>query len=197
MSVLYTCGNINLNTVRLVAIAIRTLIEQNTSDPISKVVLFSSHEALKDNLFTEQVDLYREFLGNEIRIEVVPLSSDGIGKAEDFTAVFKEDSLKYVDLTNGQKSVTAQLYLTASLLRIENIYYISLLFPPREIPDEPVWGQHYEYIQLPPFTGIADLSRLSYFDLIFYIEEIDKIFAGVPESSFLKRIGDDLRKSIL
>lgn len=196
MSVLYTCGSTNLNTVRLVAIAIKTLTEQNRSTPISKVVLFSSPESLKDNLFAEQVSLYEAFLGNQIRIEKVPLSSDGIGKAEDFAAVFKENRLKYVDLTNGQKSVTAQLYLTASLLRIENIYYISLLFPPREIPDEPVWGQHYEYIQLPPFTGIADLSRLSYFDLIFYLEEIDKIFSGVSESSFLKRISNDLRKSI-
>ncbi|MCT7949021.1 hypothetical protein NG798_04410 [Ancylothrix sp. C2] len=196
MSVLYTCGNPNLNTVKLVALAIKTLAEQNQSNPISKVVLFSSPETLIDNLFTEQVNLYKAFLGNQIRIEQVPLSNDGIGRAEHFTAVFKEDSIKYVDLTNGQKSVTAQLYLTASLLRLKNIYYISLLCPPKEIPDEPVWGQHYEYVQLPPFTGIADISRLSYFDLIFYLEEIEKIFAGVPEDSFLKRISNDLKKSI-
>ncbi len=196
MSVLYTCGNTNLKTVELVAIAIKTLTEQNQSNPISKVVLFSSPETLIDNLFTEQVKLYEAFLGNQIRIEKVPLSNDGIGRAEHFTAVFKEDSIKYVDLTNGQKSVTAQLYLTASLLRLENIYYISLLCPSKEIPDKPVSGEHYKYVQLPPFTGIADLSRLSYFDLIFYLEEIEKIFAGVPEDSFLKKISNDLRNSI-
>ncbi|MCB8752133.1 SH2 domain-containing protein [Planktothrix agardhii] len=196
MSILYTCGNTNLNTVKLVAIAIKTLTERNTSNPISKIVLFSSPETLKDNLFGEQVNLYESLLGNQIRIEKVPLSNDGIGRAEDFTAVFKEDSLKYVDLTNGQKSITAQLYLTASLLRLENIYYISLLYPPKEIPNEPILGKHYEYVQLPPFTGIADISRLNYFDLIFYLEEIEKIFSGVPQGSFLMRISNDLRKSI-
>jgi len=196
MSILYTCGNTNLNTVRLVATAIKTLTEHNTSNSISKIVLFSSPETLKDNLFTEQVKLYELLLGNQIRVEKVPLSNDGIGRAEDFATVFKDDSPKYVDLTNGQKSATAQLYLTASLLRLENIYYISLLCLPKEIPSEPIWGEHYEYVQLPPFTGIADISRLSYFDLIFYLEEIEKIFSGVPENSFLMRISNDLRKSI-
>ncbi|MFB2839533.1 hypothetical protein [Floridanema evergladense] len=195
MAVLYTCGNTNLNTVKLVAIAIKTLTEQNGSLPISKVVLFSSTETLKDNLFTEQVKIYEQFLGH-IRIEQVRLTSDGLGTTEDFTAVFREDAYKYVDLTNGQKAVTAQLYLTASLLRINNIYYISLLFPPSEIPENPVWGQHYEYVKLPPFTGISNLSRLSYFDLIFYLEEIETIFVGVNENSFLYKISKDLRKSI-
>ena len=196
MSVLYTCGNTNLNTVKLVAIAIKTLTKQNNNNPISKVVILSSPETLKDNLFSEQVNLYEEFLGNQIRIEKVPLNNDGTGRVEDFIAVFKEDFLKYVDLTNGQKPVTSQLYLTASLLRLENIYYVSLLCPPKEVPDKPVWGQHYEYVQLPPFTGISDISRLSYFDLIFYFEEIEKIFAGVPKDSFIQKVSNDLQTSI-
>ena len=196
MSVLYTCGNTNLNTVKLVAISIKTITGQNGGTPVSKVVLFSSPDTLKDNLLREQVNIYEEFLGEHIRIEKVHLSSDGLGKSEDFSAVFKDDALKYVDLTNGQKAATAQLYLTASLLKIDNIYYISLLCPPNEIPDNPVWEEHYKYIKLPPFSGMSSLARLSYFDLMFYMEEIEKIFIGVSENSFLFKMSNDLRKSI-
>ncbi|MDC0835592.1 hypothetical protein POG22_21750 [Geitlerinema sp. CS-897] len=195
MAVLYTCGNINLNTVKLVATAVKTLLDRDKNQPILKVVVFSSPEINK--IFIEQEEIYRNFLGRDIRIEKVSLDSEGLAKAEDFTEVFKNDSLKYVDLTNGQKAVTAQLYLAASLLRIENIYYISLLCSPKEIPDRPNWGQHYEYTKLPPFTGISSISRLSYFDLVFYLEEIDNIFAEIKQISFLHKISNDLRKGVL
>lgn len=199
MTILYTCGNTNLKTVRLVAIAVKSLTGQDKSKLISKVVIFSSSETSEEPYYTEQAKIYEEVLGKHIRIEKVPLSGCGLGKVEDLTAVFNDDSSKYVDLTNGQKAATAQLYLTASLLQINNIYYISLLCDPEAIPtnSEPIWGKHYEYIRLPPFTNISSLSRLSYFDLIFYLEEIEKIFVDVPKNSFLYKISRDLRKSIL
>jgi hypothetical protein len=195
MSVLYTCGNKNLNSVKLVANAIKKLISENENDSLSKIVLFSA-ETTRDNIFTDQVNIYKRILGDRIRIEDVTLSADGTGESADFTAVFNEDSLKYVDLTNGQKYITAQLYLAASLIQIKNIYYASLLRSPAEMPEDPSWGNDYEYIQLPPFTGIANLSRISYFDFIFYIEEIDIIFDGTPDNSFVWRMRNDLKKSV-
>lgn len=196
MSILYTCDNINLNTVELVANAIKSLLEINQEAPVSKVVIFSPEKSQYD-VFIQQVNVYEKILGDSIRLEKVPLSMKEAGNTDNLTVVFKEDDSKYIDLTNGQKFLTAQLYLTASLLRIQNIYYASLLTNPQEWSSKPVWEKDYEYIQLPPFTGLSTLSRLSYFDLIFYIEEIEKIFQDCPKNSFLKKAENDLKKSIL
>jgi len=197
MAILYTCSNTNLNTVKLVAIAVKSLSEHNESPPVSKVVIFSLSEETKDDIFAEQAKIYEKVFGKSTRTEKVPLAMNGLGDTDGFTEVFKADGLKYVDLTNGQKSITSQLYLTASLLRVENIYYVSLLCPPKELPDMPIWGQHYEYVKLPPFTGISSISKLSYFDLVFYLEEIEEIFANTKNNLFLHKISDDLKKSVL
>lgn len=197
MSVLYTCGNKNLSTVRLVASANLQLIQQNQSSPLKKIVLFLSPEIYDTEIFTKQAKIYRNILGESLRIEIVPLNNDGFGTSEDLKSVFNNNFIKYIDITNGQKTATAQLYFTASLLRLKNIYYASLKVNPQEIPELPIFGEHYEYIQVPSFDEITDLSRISYFDLIFYLEEIDMIFSNLSDNSFLQRVKNDLRKSIL
>lgn len=197
MAILYTCSNTNLSTVRLVAIAVKSLSERSKSTSIRKVVIFSVSEDIKSDDLFKQVEIYKEVFGESVRTEEVPLDANGLGNAENFTEVFKTDACRYVDLTNGQKAITSQLYLTASLLCIEEIYYISLKDKPRELPEHPVLGKHYEYIKLPPFTGISSISKLSYFDLVFYFQEINDIFAGSENGTFLKKIDDDLKKSVL
>lgn len=197
MAILYTCSNTNLNTVKLVATAVRLLCERNKSTSILKVVIFSSSKEVEDDNLSEQVKVYKEVFEDSIRTEEVPLGSNGLGNVENFTEVFKTDACRYVDLTNGQKSLTSQLYLIASLLCIENIYYISLKCQPKELPASPIWGEHYEYEQLPPFTGISSISKLSYFDLVFYFQEIKDIFSDSENSDFLKKIDSDLQKSVL
>ncbi|WP_338429614.1 hypothetical protein [Synechococcus elongatus] len=176
--------------------ALKKILEIHNVFAVSKLVLFTSKQVLENQHFTNQIDIYEEVLGSQLRTEKVPLDSNGLGKVDDFANVFRENSLKYIDLTNGQKSITAQLYLAASLLRIKNIYSLSLLVSPKEIPKNPVWNEHYKYVHLPPFTGISDLSKLSYFDLIFYLEEIEEIFSDAPANSFIRKISNDLRKSI-
>ena len=143
MAILYTCSNTNLNTVKLVAIAVKSLSEHNESPPVSKVVIFSLSEETKDDIFAEQAKIYEKVFGKSTRTEKVPLAMNGLGDTDGFTEVFKADGLKYVDLTNGQKSITSQLYLPASLLRVENIYYVSFIFPPKELPDYTIWGKKY------------------------------------------------------
>lgn len=196
MSVLYTCSNINHSTVRLVANSIRNLTMESDEVSIRKVVIFYSLEKPEDNI-ANQIEVYKEILGSQIRIEQVPLSNSQLAASEDLVAVFNDKSQKYVDLTNGQKITTAKLYMAASLLRLENMYYASLKVKPQEIPDVPLMGKHYEYIKLPAFTDISNLSKLGYFDLIFYLEEIEKIFCEVHQSFFLEKMSFDLRESVV
>lgn len=196
MTILYTCTNTNLKTVKLVAKASNIILSKNKETTISKVVLFSSLENSTNDILDKHFAIYENFLGKEIRIEKVPLDKKGLCKAKDFLEVFSNQYNKFVDLTNGQKATTSQLYHVASLLKIDSIYYISLLCSPKEMPESPVMGKHYEYLKLPPMTDISDLTSLTYFDLIFYMEEIENIFEKVPKHSFLAEVSNDLRKSV-
>ena len=195
MTILYTCTNTNLKTVKLVANASNLIFSKSEDTKISKVVLFSSPENSNYILF-QNWEIYQKILGEEIRIERVPLDEKGLCKTANFVEVFNNSYNKCLDLTNGQKATTSQLYHVASLLKIDSIYYTSLLLSPKELPDNPVMGKHYEYLKLPPLTNVSDLTSLTYFDLIFYMEEIENIFWEVPENSFLSEVSNDLRKSV-
>jgi len=160
-----------------------------------KLYFFSSRD-IPNYLLLKNWEVYQKVLGKEIRIERVPLDKKGLCETANFVEVFNNSYNKCLDLTNGQKATTSQLYHVASLLKIDSIYYTSLLLSPKELPDNPVMGKHYEYLKLPPLTNVSDLTSLTYFDLIFYMEEIENIFEKVPENSFLSKISNDLRKSV-
>jgi hypothetical protein len=195
MSILYTSGNTNLKTVRLVAFEMKNQIGTDQNTAIKKVVLFSSPNAYAE--LDAQSAIYREVFGNEIRIEAVPLDIDGNANAMDFSEVFHGKQQKYVDITNGQKTTAAQLYLSASLLGIENIFYISLLTQPDNLHNPPIAGLDYKIIQVPPFKGVRGLSKISYFDLIYYLEETDKIFSEVADRGFLSKTQRDIQAGIV
>ena len=75
-------------------------------------------------MFQKQIDIYREYL-KPFRFEEIMLNADGLIEGRKFSAVFDEPGEKFVDLTNGPKTTTALLYLAASLISIENIYFLS------------------------------------------------------------------------
>ncbi|WP_088014537.1 hypothetical protein [Gottfriedia acidiceleris] len=177
MAILYTIGNTNLFTVEIVAKNFEMLLKNNAS-VISKIVIFNSPES--HELLTKQLAIYRRYIGN-VRVEEVMLDKVGISDPKQFSSVFKESGEKFVDLTNGQKTTAALLYLSACLVGINNIYYLSL--------------STQEYIKLPKINNISDLARVSYFELIYYIEELDSIFENT-ESVFTKKTYEDIETSI-
>lgn len=195
--ILFTSGNTNLNTVRLVAFAMKEQLIRDQNPPLQKIVLFASPQTRTSELYTQQMTIYEEILGAEVSLERVSVGDDGLAKIEDFTRVFREPGEKYVDLTNGQKTTTAQLYLAASLLKIDHIFSISLIVNPGHFPEQPVRGEHYNYIHIPPFAHLTNLSRLSYFDFIFYMEELDTSFCDIHSQSSLAHIKTDLRQAII
>lgn len=109
MAILYTVGNINMNTVELVAKAIR---ESEPDVKINKVVIFDSKESEK--LQNTQIEIYRKYFGDVTR-EGILLKDDGSIDSTKLFEVFSNGEEKIVDLSNGQKSTSSLLYLAASL----------------------------------------------------------------------------------
>lgn len=190
MTILYTSGNKNLSTVRLVAKAVKEQLHDDKCQPVRRIVLFNS-----PGVNSTQTRIYREIFGS-IPIDDIPLEVEGLGDSQVFTEAFQLEGLKHLDLTNGQKTTAAQLYLAASLLGLDRIFYLSLKKASNEIPENPLQGHDYTYIKIPRFSSISNLAKLSYFDLIYYLEEIESIFLGISQNGFLFRTKRDLRKAV-
>jgi hypothetical protein len=190
MTILYTSGNKNLSTVRLVAKAVKDQLQNENDQPVRRIVLFNS-----PGVNSTQTQIYRDIFGS-VPIDDILLQVEGLGDSQVFTEAFRLEGLKHIDLTNGQKTTAAQLYLAASLLGLDRIFYLSLKKASDQLPKNPVLGQDYTYIKIPIFSPISSLAKLSYFDLIYYLKEIESIFDGVEQDGFLSRTKRDLCKAV-
>ncbi len=170
MAVLYTIGNINLHTVEVVAKAVREAEPQVT---IHKVVIFDSPESEK--LQNEQIEIYRRYFGNFIK-EAIRINEDGSIDTSLLFYVFANDEEKIVDLSNGQKFTSSLLFMAANLCQIDRIYYLMLKTKPKEVM---LPGRDYDYIKMRKVDCVSKLAKISYFDLIYYNDEMQKLF---PES---------------
>lgn len=168
MAVLYTIGNVNLHTVELVAKAVR---ESEPQIMIHKLVIFDSPESEK--LQNEQIEIYRRYFGNFIR-EGIRINNDGSIDTSMLFYVFANDEEKIVDLSNGQKSTSSLLFMAANLCRIDRIYYLMLKGRPKEVL---LSGRDYDYIKMRKIDCVGKLAKISYFDLIYYNDEMQKLFS--------------------
>lgn len=190
MAILYTIGNINLHTVELVAKAVR---EAEPQVVIHKVVIFDSTESEK--LQNEQVEIYRRYFGNFIR-EGIQIHHDGTVDASMLFRVFSDgDEEKIVDLSNGQKSTSSLLFMAANLCQIDRIYYLMLKTAPKETM---IAGRDYDYIKMRKVDCVSKLAKISYFDLIYYNDEIQRLFSESERrtSGVLKVIYEGLNSGI-
>ncbi len=167
MAVFYTIGNLNLDTVELVAKAVK---ESEPQSIIHKVVILDSPES--ERLQNEQIAIYRKYFGDIIR-EGIRINSDGGIDTSKLLYMFANDDEKIVDLSNGQKATSSLLFMAASLCRIDRIYYLLLKTSPSQ---SMVRGRDYEYIRMKKVDCIGQLAKVSYFDLIYYNEELCRLF---------------------
>ncbi|MCD8083346.1 MAG: hypothetical protein LUE86_07575 [Clostridiales bacterium] len=174
MATLYTIGNLNMRTVELVA---RTIRETEPDLLITKVVIFDS--VASERLQNEQMAIYRKYFGNVIRVGIL-INEDGTIDENKLAMVFADKDEKIVDLSNGQKSTSSMLYMAANLCRIDRVYYLLLKTAPKDVM---VYGQDYEYIKMRPINCMGNLSKISYFDLIYYSEEIEQLFTEDERTS--------------
>lgn len=168
MAILYTIGNINLKTVELVAKAVR---EAEPRIIIHKVVIFDSPESEK--FHSEQIEIYKRYFGNFIT-EAIRINDDGSIDTSLLFYVFANEEEKIVDLSNGQKSTSSLLFMTANLCQIDRIYYLMLKTAPKEVM---LSGRDYDYIKMRQVDCVSKLAKISCFDLIYYNDEMQKLFS--------------------
>jgi hypothetical protein len=181
MTIVYTIGNTNLKTVENVARAMRDrlIIAQNIQ--IDKLVIFNTPSVQIE----DQIIIYRRHLG-EIRVEEFGISPEGFIIGKNIVSVFNEQGRKIIDLTNGLKTTSAGLYSIGSLLGIDEIYYLTLLVPITELHSDFSSDVHYRYIKVQRLSNISYLTRISHFDLIYYIEELNALIPN-NDQSFLSK----------
>ena len=189
MATVYTIGNINLQTVNLVAKAIK---ETEADMVIDKLVIFDSEKSEK--IQNDQVEIYRKYFGDFVR-EGVRIEKDGSIPANVLMQVFSGGEEKIVDLTNGQKVTSSLLFMAANLCKIEKIYYLMLKGAPQ---DNMVKGIDYDYIKIRKIEAVRQLAKISYFDLIYYNDELNQLFtqAEIETNTPLKKIYDGMRTGI-
>lgn len=181
MTALYVIGNTNLDTVESVAKSI-----VNIEKDFSKIFILNSSSA--HEVLEQQIAIYTRYLG-DIRHEELLLQSDGSIDQNKLIFIFKEHDRKFIDLTNGLKITASILYMAANLCGIDNVYYLMKKA-----------DNASEYIKMQKFDEAQSFAKLSFFDLIYYNDEIDGIFREVdihdPNNSFLGKIYNELKNSV-
>ena len=187
-NVLYIVSNINMATVKLVA----DCLSKRYPEGFKRIVIFESRES--EQFEHEQTQIFRLYFGNFEKTSII-LNSDGSIPSEQLYSVFDIKGNKVIDLSNGPKVTTSALYMAASLCRVKDVYCLILHAKPS---DEMSEGKDYEYLKLQQIQGFEKLAKLSYFDLIYYTEDINGLISAVDRtrSIALKIIYDGMMQGI-
>ena len=177
---LYVVSNFNLDTTKLVA----SCLSKRYKDGFRRIVFFESRESEKDEY--EQIEIYRSFF-HDFEKKVIMLNEDGSIPSQQLYTALEVEGNRVIDLSNGPKITTSSLYLAASLCRLEDVYCLMLHTKPTSNMIE---GRDYDYLKLRQMEGIERLAKISYFDLIYYYEDIKTIFSpeAVKQSDRLHKI---------
>ncbi len=165
-NILYVVSNLNLETVELVAACLNELY----TDGFKRIVLFETRESEK--IEYAQIKIYRKYFGNFEKTTVI-LNEDGSIPNEQLYSVFEINGNHVIDLSNGPKVTTSALFFAAALCRLQDVYCLMLHTKPTS---DMIEGRDYDYLKFRQMQGIERLAKLSYFDLIYYSEEVNALF---------------------
>ena len=182
MNALYVIGNINLDTVETVAKNIKNIVK--TEKAFDKLFIISTDNS--HLLIREQEDIYFSILGS-MRSEEVILDITDTEEQKKLVGIFRESDERFIDLTNGPKPIAAILYMAASLCGIDDLYYLMRN-----------GDGSSQYVKMNRFVDADAFTEFAFFDLIYYNEEIERIFcnAQYQENSFIRKCHDELRKAV-
>lgn len=148
---------------------------------IKRIFILDTPEALKE--IKKRTKYIHEIIGGDAIVisrtvkdeEVQKIVPQIVSEALSSTEGDAEENV-VVDLTNGKRRVTTVLYAAASLSKIQNIFY--LFVPPQN------WAKRYyeltesdyEIQKYEPLTEVSELEQSSYFELIFYKDEMNNLW---------------------
>lgn len=172
MTTFYTIGNINLKTVKLVALSIRDTFGPNAFD---QMIILNSVESEEEQ--DKQIKIYREYIKTNFTVLQILTNDDGKIKLENLIKMFSEEGDKIVDLSNGRKVTSSMLYTAASLCNVDDIYYLLMINQPQNDSLNMKIDVDYRYIKIGKFQGLKSLAKVSCFDLIYYNDEVLELFS--------------------
>ena len=169
-------GNINGDTFKKVLEKLKEELNKNKNDNIININYHMYIVDTKESYskMEEEIHKIRNIFGEDAIITEVVLD-DNLGNTYDqLTEIVKiairihgKDSV-IVDLTNGQKIYSAVLYAVSSLIGIDSIYQL--------IKND---NGGYEYKKIPKFNKILELPKIGKFEILYYMEELEKIFNDI------------------
>lgn len=166
-NILYVVSNLNMQTVELVA----SCLSKRYKDGFKKIILFETQESEKYEY--DQIKIYRKYF-KEFEKTAILLNDDGSIPNEKLYSVLDIKGNKVIDLSNGPKVTTSSLYLASTLCKVEDVYCLIFHNKPTENMSE---GIDYDYLKLKQIQGIQRLAKLSYFDLIYYTEDVQLLIS--------------------
>ncbi|AHL22643.1 hypothetical protein BD01_1025 [Thermococcus nautili] len=182
-------GNINRETVDSVL-----NIVQQKYPTIEHVFLIDTRDSYKANLF----ELIHKRLGSHVTITHTVLPEDVrsayeriVNVIEAAVKLYQKESI-LVDLTNGTKIHSSALYAISSLIGIDSMYQLVRSY---ETKDEIKY--ELEYKQIPKFDKIEILPKVGYFEIVYYLLELEEVFKNIPEASFIEYAYTKIRDGIL
>lgn len=113
-----------------------------------------------------------------------------------------------VDLTTGNKTTSAILYACASFSQLHHLYYVSVhqrtdssfprLWEERADDTTTMSMELYDVAQLPTLREVKELTAQSYFDLIYYADQLDTMDATSPANiaASVRQVTNQLRSCL-
>ena len=182
MNALYVIGNINMETVKIVAESIQKVVKRKNA--FDKLFIISTDNL--HNSIHEQEEIYFDILG-KMRSEEVVLNIYDPEEQKKLVAIFKESDDRFIDLTNGLKPIAAILYMVANLCGINNLYYL-------------MRGSDgsSQYIRMNRFIETDAFTEFAFYDLVYYNEEIDTVFLNVKSNSneYINKCYNELKNAV-
>lgn len=177
---LYVIGSNNLDTITEVAKKLKHVVAEYSPKEAVQLMLFNTPAA---NLkIKEQTDIFRKHLSNNVIVSEILLDDSGYVHHAVYSKVFNNQDIKIVDLTTGLRKTVADLYFVASLIKVDKIYYLD-------------FQDNKTYKEISPSDDFTELSRVSYFDLFYYENEIESLLQD-SESLIVRNALSDLKSAI-
>jgi len=201
---LIIAGNPNINTIRNVV-----YFANKTYDNIEKIYFLDSEDSLHQwdgtSVEPQRSNFARKYIGKDVEISHKVFERDLLHQEipkllSEQLKIYKNDQI-IVDFTNGDKYISGILYASASLSKIENLFFIYVQYDKRDELPENLESEHYKIYPILNLENLESIGKYTQFEIIYYknkADELIKLYSDYTfKSSFLKNnFGSEIESSI-
>jgi hypothetical protein len=172
--ILVTAGNVNEQNFYGVCYAVKQIVKD-----IDIVYIFDTIKSAEKAETTQRNLEMRNIFGS-IEITTLIVDEDDIQTVipHRLSRLIREYGASniVVDLSNGQKIVTAVLYAVSTISRLPNIYHLLLqVFDRKRTVQEMKHGEEWDYVKIQPLEEVLNITKNSQVELIYYRDRIEHV----------------------